>query len=182
MVKNLPVYTGDIRDANSIPGLGRSPGGGHDNPLQCSCLENPMDRRAWQATVHRIPKSQTQLKRLSTHVCSPVGFQTLLCMDTARCCLASSGYEVTGCGNLRGPRDSVGSLGGGIRAPKTLGLLPTHWQVKPAPRVTARLLAGKADSLRVWLQGPEIPEVILDCCGEGEVPKTVVYGVLSRVS
>ena len=84
--------------------------------------------------------------------------------------------------NTRRPRASAGSLVDGVRVLRTLGLLPTHWQVKPAPRVTDRLLAGKADSLRVWLQGPEIPEVILDCCGEGEVPKTVVYGVLSRVS
>ena len=48
-----------------IPGSGRSPRGGHGNPLQYSCLENPMDRGAWQATVHRITKSQTQLKQLS---------------------------------------------------------------------------------------------------------------------
>ena len=175
----MPVYTGDIRDINSIPELGRSPGGGHGNQLQCSCLENPMDRRAWQATVHRITKSQTWLKQLSTHVCIPIGFQTLLCMDTSRCCLASSGYEVTGCGTLQGLRDSAGSLVDGLRAPKTLGLLPTHWQVKPGPRVTARLLAGRAESWRVWLQGPGIPELILDCCGEGEVPDTVRYGVLS---
>ena len=51
----------------SIPGSGRSPGGGHGNSLQYSCLENPMDRRAWQATVHRVAKSGTRLKRLSTH-------------------------------------------------------------------------------------------------------------------
>ena len=47
----------------SIPGLRRSPGGGHSNPLQYSCLENPMDRGAWWATVHRVVKSQTRLKR-----------------------------------------------------------------------------------------------------------------------
>ena len=52
VVKNLPASAGDIRDAGSIPGLGRSPEGGHGNPLQHSCLENPMDRGAWQATVH----------------------------------------------------------------------------------------------------------------------------------
>ena len=50
----------------SIPGSGRSPGGEHGNPLQYSCQENAMDRGAWWATVHRIAKSQTQLKRLST--------------------------------------------------------------------------------------------------------------------
>ena len=48
MVKNLPANTGDIRDAGLIPGLGRSPGGGHGNPLQYSCLGKPMDKRAWQ--------------------------------------------------------------------------------------------------------------------------------------
>ena len=53
-------------DMGSIPGLGRSPGGGHGNPPQYSCLENPMDRGAWQAQVHRVAKSWTQLKRLST--------------------------------------------------------------------------------------------------------------------
>ena len=52
--------------AGSIPELGRSPGRGHGNPLQCSCLENPMDRGAWRATVHGAAKSQTQLKRLSS--------------------------------------------------------------------------------------------------------------------
>ena len=52
----------------SIPGLGRSPGGGHGNPLQYSCLENPIDRGAWWATVHGVAKSQMQLKQFSTHV------------------------------------------------------------------------------------------------------------------
>ena len=59
VVKNLPANTGDIKDTGSILGLGRSPGGGHGNPLQYSCLENPMDRGAWQAIVHRVAKSQT---------------------------------------------------------------------------------------------------------------------------
>ena len=54
------------RDAGSIPGLGRSPGEGNGNPLQYSCLENPMDGGAWWATVHGVAKSQIQLKWLST--------------------------------------------------------------------------------------------------------------------
>ena len=58
MVKNLPA---SARDADSIPGSGRSPGGGNDNPLQYSCLENPMDRGPWQAAVHGIAKSQIHL-------------------------------------------------------------------------------------------------------------------------
>ena len=69
MVKNSPVSAGNIRGAGSIPGLGRFPGGGHGNPLQYSCLENPMDRGAWGAAVHRVAKSQMQLKQLSTHAC-----------------------------------------------------------------------------------------------------------------
>ena len=59
VVKNMPANAGDTRDAGSIPGLGRSPGGGNGNPLQYSCLGNPMDRGAWQATVLEVAKSQT---------------------------------------------------------------------------------------------------------------------------
>ena len=61
MVKNLPANAGDTRDAGSIPWWGRSPGDGNGNPLQYSCLENPMDRGVWQATLHGITKSWTQL-------------------------------------------------------------------------------------------------------------------------
>ena len=57
-----PTYAGDIRDVGLIPRSRRSPGGGHGNPLQYSCLENPMDRGAWQATVHSFSKSWTRLK------------------------------------------------------------------------------------------------------------------------
>ena len=59
VVKNQPANAGDISDMSSVPGLGRSPGGGHGNPLQYSCLENPMDRRVWRATVHRVAKNWT---------------------------------------------------------------------------------------------------------------------------
>ena len=59
MGKNPPANTGDARDAGSIPRSGRSPGGGHGNPLQYSCLENSMDRGAWQAIVHGVTKSRT---------------------------------------------------------------------------------------------------------------------------
>ena len=59
VVKNPPANAGDIREVDLIPGLGRSPGGGHGNPLQYACLENPMDRGVWRATVHRVTKSQT---------------------------------------------------------------------------------------------------------------------------
>ena len=66
VVKNPPANAGDVRDSGSIPELGRSPGGGPGNPLQCSFLENSMDRGAWQATVHGVTKSWTQLKGLSS--------------------------------------------------------------------------------------------------------------------
>ena len=62
MVKNLSASAADIRGAGSIPGLGRSPGEGNGNPLQYACLENPMDRGAWWATVHEDSKSWTWLK------------------------------------------------------------------------------------------------------------------------
>ena len=66
VVKNPPANARDIRDVGSVSGSGRSLGGGHGNPLQHSCLENPTDRGDWRATVHRVPTSQTQVKRLST--------------------------------------------------------------------------------------------------------------------
>ena len=71
VVKNPPANAGDV---GSIPGLGRSLGEGNVNPLQYSCLENPMDRGAWWATVHLVTKSQTQL---ITHACKQQGEQEL---------------------------------------------------------------------------------------------------------
>ena len=67
VVKKTSANAGNIRYMGLIPGLGRSPGGGHGNPLQYSCLENPMDRGVWWATVYRVTKSQIWLKWLSTH-------------------------------------------------------------------------------------------------------------------
>ena len=66
LVKTLPASAGDVTDMVSIPGLGRSPRQGNGNPLQYSCLENPMDRGAWWATVHGVTKSWRRLKQLST--------------------------------------------------------------------------------------------------------------------
>ena len=71
VVRNLPLSAGDLRDPGLIPGLERSPEGGYGHLLQYSCLENPMDRGAWQTTVHRITKSQTQLNQLSTYTRFP---------------------------------------------------------------------------------------------------------------
>ena len=59
MVKNLSANAGDAGDAGSVPGWGRSSGGGNGTPLQYSCLENPMDREAWWAMIHRVAKSWT---------------------------------------------------------------------------------------------------------------------------
>jgi len=61
-------------DMGSIPGLGRSPGGGHSNPLQYSCLENPVDRKSWWAVIHRIAKSQTRLRQPNTHAHLPIQY------------------------------------------------------------------------------------------------------------
>ena len=66
MVKNPPANAGDIRNLGSVPGWGRSPGGGQSNPLQYSCLENPMNRGVWWTIVHGITKTWTPLKQLST--------------------------------------------------------------------------------------------------------------------
>ena len=71
VVKNPLANAGDIRDLSAIPGLGRSPEGGQDNPLQYSCLENPMDRETRWATVHRVAKSRTRLKQVSAHTLPP---------------------------------------------------------------------------------------------------------------
>ena len=67
VVKSLPARVGDVRDMGLIPRLGRSPGKGHGNPLQYSCLENPMDRGAWWATVRRIAELDTTEATWHTH-------------------------------------------------------------------------------------------------------------------
>ena len=81
VVKNPPANVEDVRDAGLIPESGRFPREGHGNPLQYSCLENPMDRGAWWATVNRVcrvAKSQTRLKQLSMHACVIHGLCTFL--------------------------------------------------------------------------------------------------------
>ena len=76
-VKELPASAGDIRDMGSIPGWGRSPGGGHGNPLQCSCLETPVDRGAWRAAVHGVasPTRCSDLACLHTHTHTHLALQ-----------------------------------------------------------------------------------------------------------
>ena len=68
VVNNVSASAGDVRDTCSIPRSGRSPGGRHGNPLQYSCLENPVDRGAWRATVHRIAESETTEATEHTHL------------------------------------------------------------------------------------------------------------------
>ena len=70
VVKNTPANAGDVGNLTSIPRSGRYPGVGHGNPLQYSCLENPMNRGVWWAMVHRVAKSQTQLKCLRRDACT----------------------------------------------------------------------------------------------------------------
>ena len=70
VVKSASASAGDARDLGSLRGSGRSPGEGHSNPRQYSCLENPMGRGAWGATVHRAAQSRTRLKQLNMHTYS----------------------------------------------------------------------------------------------------------------
>ena len=71
VVTKPPANAGDVKDVGSIPGSGRFPGGEHGNPLQYSCMENLINRGAWWATIHRVAKSQTPRKGLSTHTHRP---------------------------------------------------------------------------------------------------------------
>ena len=81
LVKNLPANGGDTRHTSSIPGLGRSPEIGNGKPLQCSCLENSMDRGAWQAIDHGVAKSMPACGHLLLLYLSPLGAQTSLWFD-----------------------------------------------------------------------------------------------------
>ena len=73
VVKNPPANEGYVRDVGSIPGLEKFPGERHSNPLQCSCLEGPVDRGVWWAIVHGVAKSWTRLKQFSTHTATQKG-------------------------------------------------------------------------------------------------------------
>ena len=101
VVKNLPANAGDISDVSPIPGSGRSPGERHGNPLQYSCLENPMARGTWQATVHRASKSRTQRKWLST-------WKMSVCRD--RTSWSSKVWNLLSAGNLTSHSNSSRSL------------------------------------------------------------------------
>ena len=88
VVKNLSINTGDTRDAGLIPGSGRSPEVGNGNLLRYFCLENPMDREAWMATVHGVAKSQTQL---TTHNYNISSKSLSLAVPWLRICISTAG-------------------------------------------------------------------------------------------
>ena len=98
MVQNPSISAGDIRDSGLFPGSGRSPGEGCSNSLEYSCLENPMDRGAWRATIHRVTKSQIQMKRLSTlgakdwNMQMKVLREALTCSRDVRCLVLGTEY------------------------------------------------------------------------------------------
>ena len=84
MVKKLPASAGDTGDVGSVPELGTYPGGGNDTPLWYSCLQSPMDRGAWWATVHEVAKTQTRLSMhtLCLNVRDPISSHLYACSET----------------------------------------------------------------------------------------------------
>ena len=96
VVKNPPATVGDTRDIGSIPGSGRSPGEGNSSPLQYFCLENPMDRGAWRATVHGIAKSQTRLNNQDRQT-SRVGWRSSQLPDGSKASVLAICGWVTDC-------------------------------------------------------------------------------------
>ena len=105
VVKNLPANAGDIRDMSSIPGLGRIPGGGHGNPLQCSCWRIPVDRGTWCAIVHGVAKSQTRLSD-AAHTGACLGLPWWLRGKESTC---SAGDADSICGSGRFPGEGNGN-------------------------------------------------------------------------
>ena len=85
LIKNLLAYAGDVRDTGSTPGLGRSLGEGHDNPLQYSCLENSMDGGAFGATVHGVTKSRTGLSDFHFTSLLYLPCQSILSLEHSKC-------------------------------------------------------------------------------------------------
>ena len=110
-VKNPPANAGDMRDMGSIPGSGRSPRGGLGNPLQHSCLENPVDRGAWRATVCGAAESHTGLKPLSTHAhmlhtAKPLGPHPL-CPPCPLFSVTWASWELRECSGVPLPRSAL---------------------------------------------------------------------------
>ena len=95
VLKNRAANAGDIRDTGLIPVLGGPPGGGNVSLLYYSCLENPMDRGAWRATVHRVAQSQTQLQQFTTHTYSNISKSGIFWKKRTRSCLTQPGEAVS---------------------------------------------------------------------------------------
>ena len=125
VVKNPPANAGGTRDTGSIPGLGRSPEGGNGNPLWYSCLKNSMDRGTWQATVHGVTKSWTQLSNWAWELGNR--FRDQKKQENLKAAILSflgSSWEKTKRGIKSNPPKSKHVLGGrGV--PPTSALLPT---------------------------------------------------------
>ena len=129
VVKNPPTNAGDIRDTGSVPGSERFPRGGNGNPLQYSCLENPMDGGAWRATVHVITESQTWLKWLSMPVdavyilcCKLFDLKLLVLSESAILFLCQSLKFYSTCKSYPNTDFPVSS---GLRTVNGLGSIPT---------------------------------------------------------
>ena len=129
MVKNRPASIGDIGDMGSVLGLGRSPGREHGNPLQYSCLENPMGSGTWQATVHRVAQSCTRMRQLSTQAhqcrrCKKYGFNPRVRkIPWSRECLPT---PVSLPGKFLGQRNLPGYRPWGCKELDTTEQLSTH--------------------------------------------------------
>ena len=133
----------DVRDVGSNPGSGRSPGGGHGNPLQYPCLENPHGQKTWQAPVHRVTKSWIRLKRLSMHSCSVDVTQKTLRLDRIKWYVWS---------DERRASSKAKEMGKGQPG----RWLPT-W--KPAPPPPKKESAGEAGSARFQMLYQETREM-----------------------
>ena len=151
VVKNPSVSAGDIRDAGLISASGRSPGVGSGNPLQHSCLENPIDRGAWQATVHGVAKSQTWLKRLNTHTYMTLsGVRCTQIQDAGIC---SEAVEKEGCGR---PQDGAHQAAGEMRCGRMM-----EEELFESAASTRRSRAHR----RATAYGPGGPGLVTERCG-----------------
>ena len=121
-VKDLPANAGNVRDARSIPGTRRSPEGGHGNPLQYSCLENPMKRGAWQAIVHRTAKSSAWLKQNTTHTC---GYYKTTVSSLRECNQGGKGTLMRATQKARASRETQPRSPKNSRVSKSLLIVPT---------------------------------------------------------
>ena len=143
MINNPPANAQDVGTAVSIPGSGRSPGGGHGNPLQYSCLESPMDRGAWWATVHSVTKNQTQLKQLSAHTqIQNLRHNEVVWLDQGhKQWVPKLGFEPQPYASWAPTLNHSGRMGdkvGSLRHPHLLSWSPSSWPEEPLPSAGER--------------------------------------------